>query len=222
MSAPAPAPHTAPGDLLHQLHWRYATKRFDPARRIPEDTWAVLEQSLVLAPSSFGLQPWRFIIVTDPEVRSRLRAAARNQPQITEASHLVVFQAMARVDAAHVDAHLAVVAEKRRPEAAALAAQRQRLLDTVVNDPQRGGSDAWAARQVYIALGQFLTAAAVLGVDACPMEGFERTAYDAILNAPDAPYRSVVIAPAGYRAADDPAAAQAKVRFPASAVIIHR
>jgi nitroreductase len=214
-------PAIADSTLLSQLRWRYATKRFDPAQRIPADTWAALEQALVLTPSSFGLQPWRFVVVTDPEVRGRLRAAARNQPQITDASHLVVFQALAVVDAAHVDRHLAVVARDRRPDPAALATQRQRLLDTVVNGPQHQGQhEAWAARQVYIALGQFIAAAALLGVDACPMEGVDRPAYDAILSPNGSPYRTVVVAPAGYRAADDPAAQQAKVRFAPDDVIL--
>ena len=210
-------PAIAPDVLLSQLSWRYATKRFDPARVIAPETWSALEQALVLAPSSFGLQPWRFVVVTEAALRAKLRAAARNQPQITDASHLVVFQALSAVDAAHVDRHLAVIERLRKPAADALATQRQRLLDTVVNDPQRG--EAWAARQVYIALGQFLAAAALLGVDACPMEGVERPAYDALLNEPGSPFRTVVVAPTGYRAVDDPAAAQPKVRFAAVDVI---
>jgi nitroreductase len=201
-------PAIAPDILLDQLQWRYATKRFDAARRIPAETWAALEQVLVLTPSSFGLQPWRFVVVTDPEVRARLRAVSRNQPQITDASHLLVLQVLAVVDEAHVDRHLAAIAAARKADPAALATQRQRLVDTVVNGPNRGNHGEWASRQVYIALGQFLTAAALLGIDACPMEGVERPRYD------------VVVAPAGYRAADDPAAAQAKVRFAAEEVLL--
>ena len=213
-------PAIATDILLDQLRWRYATKRFDPARRIPEAAWAVLEQALVLTPSSFGLQPWRFVIVTDPAVRAQLREASRNQPQITDASHLVVFQARSVVDEEHIDRHLAAVATARRPEPAALATQRQRLVDTVVNGPNRGNHTEWASRQVYIALGQFLTAAALLGIDACPMEGVERPRYDAILSPGGSPFRTVVVAPAGYRAADDPAAAQAKVRFDPDQVLV--
>jgi nitroreductase len=139
-------PTIADSTLLSQLRWRYATKRFDPAQRIPTETWAALEQALVLTPSSFGLQPWRFVVVTDPEVRGRLRAPARNQPQISDASHLVVFQALAVVDAAHVDRHLAVVARDRRPEPAVIATQRQRLLDIRTDE---GGLCQSGIRDLY-------------------------------------------------------------------------
>src|SRR5690606_36673865 len=82
-----------PSDLETQMRWRYACKKFGPGRPIPADTWSALEQSLILSPSSFGLQPWKFVVVTNPEVKERLRAASRGQAQVRDCSHLVVFAA---------------------------------------------------------------------------------------------------------------------------------
>lgn len=211
MSRVALAPH----DLLAALSWRYATKKFDPARRIDGAVWAALEQALVLSASSFGLQPWRFVVVDDPAVRARLRPASWNQPQITDASHLVVFARKLEVSPADVDRHIDRIAEVRGIPRAALADYRGMMLGSVANPAGLPGGDmvTWTRSQVYIALGQFLTAAALLGVDACPMEGFDPGAYNEILGLPAQGYSAVVVAAAGHRAADDQFAAFAKVRF---------
>src|ERR1700678_3892664 len=82
---------TTPAAILENLNWRYATKTFNPAKKIPDDLWETLEEAIRLAPSSFGLQPWKFIVVNNPELRAKLRGAANNQKQVTDASHLVVF-----------------------------------------------------------------------------------------------------------------------------------
>ena len=84
-------PPVAPDTVLAELNWRYATKKFDPAKTIAPDLWAKLERAVVLSPSSYGLQPWKFVVVTDPAVRKQLQAVGYNQPQIVDASHLVVF-----------------------------------------------------------------------------------------------------------------------------------
>ena len=93
----------APDQLLAALRWRYATKKFDPASKIPADVWDALEQSLVLTPSSFGLQPWKFLVVSDPAVRARLQPESWNQPQVTEASHFVVLAARTDLTKADID-----------------------------------------------------------------------------------------------------------------------
>src|ERR1700744_2569043 len=97
--------------LLERLNWRYATKQFDPNRKINAQDWATLEDVLQLSPSSAGLQPWKFVVVTDPEVRQRLRAAFSAQPQITDASHLVVFTSKNNFGEADVDAHIQNIAK---------------------------------------------------------------------------------------------------------------
>lgn len=213
-------PTVPPDTVLAQLGWRYATKKFDPAKKIAPDLWAQLERAAVLAPSSYGLQPWTFIVVTDPEVRKKLHPVSYNQPQILDASHLVVFAAKNPPTPADVDAHVARTAEVRGATVESLDGFKQMMLGSLAR-MDAAQAHRWAARQTYIALGVFLSAAALMGVDACPMEGFQADKYDEILGLKEKRLGSVVIATAGYRAADDKNAALAKVRFDPKDVIEH-
>ncbi|HEY0008031.1 MAG TPA: NAD(P)H-dependent oxidoreductase, partial [Tepidisphaeraceae bacterium] len=201
-----------------RLRWRYAVQKFDPARTLSPEIWQALEESLVLTASSFGLQPWRFIIVTDPAVKERLAAASFNQRQPADASHLVVFAVRRAMDIAHVDRHVDRMAEVHAVERANLQgfhASTSKFVSKLTPTAQQ----EWAARQAYIALGAFLTAAAILGVDTCPMEGIVKPQYDEILGLEAQGYTTIVVAAAGYRSADDPHAARPKVRFPHDDVV---
>jgi nitroreductase len=211
-------PSVAPDTVLEQLNWRYATKKFDPAKTIAPDLWAKLEQAVVLSPSSYGLQPWKFVVVTDPAVRKKLQAVGYNQPQLVDASHLVVFCARKPPTAADVEAHVVRTAEVRGTTPDALDGFRQMMLGSLSRMTPEAASD-WAARQCYIALGVFLSAAAMAGVDACPMEGFQPPEFDKILGIDAKGYGSVVLATAGYRAADDRGATQPKSRFLVESVV---
>jgi nitroreductase len=208
----------SPGDLLHRLSWRYATKRFDPARPIADAAWAALLETLRLAPSSFGLQPWRFVVVDDPAVRRTLRSLARDQAQLTDAARLLVIQAHADVGPAEVQAHADRIAGERGDRAAA-DTYRDRITTLIAAWPAEARRE-WAVRQAYIALGSYLTAAAVLGVDACPMEGVDRPGFDRALGSDQGPWRTLVAVPTGHRAADDPQQALAKVRHPPERVLL--
>ncbi|MCY2966615.1 MAG: NAD(P)H-dependent oxidoreductase [Planctomycetota bacterium] len=205
--------------VLDQLHWRYATKKFDPARKISAADWNALEQAVTLAPSSYGLQPWKFFVIDDPSVRKSLQAVSWNQPQIVDASHLVVFCVKQNPGTADVERYLDRISKVRGAPRESLDGFRKMLLGSM-NRPG-GEVDVWCSRQVYIALGVFLSAAAMLGIDACPMEGFEGEKYDQILGLTAKGYSARVIATAGYRATDDRAAATPKVRFPVGEVIEH-
>lgn len=206
-----------PRTVLAQLRWRYATKKFDATKPIAPDVWSILEQALVLSPSSTGLQPWKFVVVTAPEMRKRLQPAAYNQSQILDASHLVVFCGKTPPTVTDAEQHVANTAKARGVAPESLGGFRQMVVG-VVNKPPEDAA-AWAARQTYIALGVFLTTAAMLGVDACPMEGFEPAKFDEILGLKARGIGSLALAAAGYRAADDKYASLAKVRFPADVVI---
>ena len=205
--------------IVRQLNWRYATKKFDPNRRIQAPDWKTLEQSLLLSASSYGLQPWKFFVVENPDVRAKLRAAAYNQPQITDASHLVVFAHRVGFNTADIDRHLARVADVRNLPVDSLTGYRNAMLGAVQRPQEQ--TDAWTSRQVYIALGKFLTAAALLGIDACPMEGFDAAQFDKILGLTEQGYHAQVIATAGYRADDDAYAKLPKVRYSPEDVIAH-
>ena len=207
--------------LLGQLNWRYATKQFDPNRKISAQDWATIEQALLLTPSSGGLQPWKFIVVTDPAVRAKLLPASYGQAQITDASHLVVFAAKKNFSEADVDAFIRHTAATRGVPVESLATYRDMLVGGIVKSMDEAGRDAWARNQAYIALGNLLTSAALLGLDACPMEGFDRAQYDETLGLNAQGFASAVIATLGYRAASDQYATAPKVRFPKEQVFAH-
>jgi nitroreductase len=200
--------------LLGQLNWRYATKQFDPIRKISAEDWATVEEALLLTPSSGGLQPWKFIVVTDPAIRERLRVASYGQAQITDASHLVVFAAKQNFSETDVDAHVKHLAEVQGVAIEMLAPLRDMLVGGIVKSMDEKGRDAWARNQAYIALGNLLTSAALLGIDACPMEGFDRAQYDEILGLPAQGFATAVIATVGFRLPTDKYANAPKVRFP--------
>lgn len=203
-----------PPQLVNALTWRYAVKKFDAARKISPGDWAALEQSLVLAPSSFGLQPWKFLIVTDPAVKAQLVPASWGQTQPADCSHFVVFTCRQGLDDAHVDRYLARMVEVRGPAAAGSAQAFGKVVKQSLDGARAGGRlDEWQTRQVYIALGQFMTAAAVIGIDTCPMEGIEPPKFDTILGLAGSGYTTVVACAAGYRSPDDKYATTPKVRF---------
>jgi len=207
----------APDTVVAQLRWRYATKKFDPTRIIPPETWAALEQSLVLTPSSYGLQPWKFFVVVDPFVKAKLPAHSWGQRQPQDCSHMVVFAIKADVGEAHVDQHLQRISEVRGNSVDSLARFKQIMMGDLTR--QTFDTNEWAAKQVYIALGQFMASAAVMGIDTCPMEGIDPAKYDDVLGIGAQGYRTVVGCAAGYRAIDDRASQLPKVRFRAEDVI---
>ncbi|WP_254513244.1 NAD(P)H-dependent oxidoreductase [Anatilimnocola floriformis] len=206
--------------LLQQLQWRYATKRFDPTRPISAEDWAVLAEVLVLTPSSFGLQPWKFWVVTNPEVKAQLLHHSWKQSQIVDGSHLVVMAAKKDLSADDVDRHVARVCEIRNEPLEKHAGYRKSMIRALVPPPAGFDINEWAAKQVYIALGNFMTAAAVMGIDTCPMEGIVPAEYDAVLGIAEQGYKTVVACVAGYRAADDKYAVTPKVRFATSDVVV--
>jgi nitroreductase len=208
--------------LLQQLNWRYATKKFDPAKKISAADWAVIEEALVLTPSSYGLQPWKFIVVTDPALKAKLRPASWNQSQVEDCSHLVVLTAKQDITEADVDRFVARIAEVRGVAIDSLAGYKGYMVGDLVKGARHAVIQEWAARQTYIALGNLMTSAALLGVDACPFEGIEPAKYDEILGLKGTGYTTISACPLGYRSADDKYAATPKVRFEAKDVVEHR
>jgi nitroreductase len=206
--------------VIDALHWRYATKKFEPAKRIPAGAWEALEHALVLSPSSFGLQPWKFIIVQDPATREKLSAASYGQRQPVDCSHFVVFAGHTKLDSKYVDTYVARIAEVRGVHKESLKGYGDIMKGSAEQARTAGYLDAWAARQVYIALGEFMTAAALLGVDTCPMEGIEPAKYNEILGLSAIGYNALCACAAGYRATDDKYAGAPKVRFKPQDVII--
>ncbi len=184
--------------LLEQLQWRYATKKMDPAKAVPQDKVDRIIEAARLAPSSSGLQPYEVIVVSSPEVRARIQTAAHNQAQITDGSHVLVFAAWDNYTPERINHMFDLNVSLRGGTNEGWENYRKMLL---TNYPARSAQENFehAARQAYIALGASLIAAAFEKVDCTPMEGFDPAAVDAILNLSDKGLRSVAIMPLGYR-----------------------
>jgi nitroreductase len=202
-----------PKQLLDALQWRYATKIFDATKKIPADVWSALEKSLVLTPTSYGLQPYQFLVVQDAAKRAALLPNSWGQKQVVDCSHFVVFTARTEMTKADVDKLIARISSVRGVPAESMTPYWNMMIGDVVNGPRGKTAHEWAARQVYIALGNLMTCAAVLGVDACPMEGINPPEYDKILGLAGSGYQTVVALALGYRSANDKYASLAKVRY---------
>jgi nitroreductase len=211
----------SPEALVSQLQWRYATKQFDPSRRIAADVWDKLEKALVLTPSSFGLQPWKFVVIGSPTVKKQLVSCSWNQTQPADCSHHVVFAARTKLSETDIDAYLKGIVAARGVTLESLAGFRSMLAGFVAKLAAAGSLQEWAIRQVYIALGNFMTSCAVLGIDSCPMEGIQPEKYDEILGLSQEGFTTVVACAAGYRLQGDKNASLPKVRMLASEVIKH-
>lgn len=209
----------SPEELVSALKWRYAVKKFDASAKIPNAAWKALEEALVLAPSSYGLQPWRFFVVDDKALRAKLLPVSWNQGQIVDADKLVVFAVRKDFGLADVERFIERISEVRRVPKEALESYKGMMMKSASLPPEK--VSAWLIRQIYIALGVFMTSAAALGVDACPIEGFDKDAYDRILGLPEKGWNAVVVAVAGKRADDDAYAKAPKVRFEHSEVVTH-
>jgi len=188
-------------DLLQALNWRYATKKMDPTKSVPEDKVQRILEAIRLTATSSGLQPYEVFVVTNPEVRAQIQAAANNQAQITEGSHLLVFAAWNDYTAERINMMFDYNNEVRGFVNEGAENYRKMLL---ANYPAKGPEVNFqhAAKQSYIALGTALIAAAEQEVDATPMEGFNPAKVDEILGLAARGLRSTVILPLGYREAD--------------------
>jgi len=214
MTTPLPAE-----SVVHQLRWRYSVKRFDPTRKLPPEVWQPLEEALVLTPSSYNLQPWKFLVITDQAVKERLLPASWNQRQIADGSHVVVMAIQKHLRIEDIDAHIRRIAEVRGTPPETLAGYRTVAIADLIDGARSLSITEWAIRQAYIALGNLLTAAAMLGIDTCPMEGFEPAKYDQILGLARRGLSAAVVCVLGYRSAEDRYAKLPKVRFPLESVV---
>ncbi|MCX6732757.1 MAG: NAD(P)H-dependent oxidoreductase [Candidatus Roizmanbacteria bacterium] len=194
------------------LNWRYATKLFNPDKKVSNSDLNALLEATRLAPSSLGLQPWKAFVISNKEVRQKLKAAAWNQPQVSDASHLVIFTTLKRVTETYIDSYLNKVLEIRNQKKEDVEGYKKMLLGGTVGKSS-DEMKAWTARQTYIALGFLLETAALMKIDACPMEGFDTAQFDKILGIDASEYTTVVMAAVGYRNDDDKYATVPKVRF---------
>ncbi|MEL7499962.1 MAG: NAD(P)H-dependent oxidoreductase [Planctomycetota bacterium] len=205
--------------LNESLRWRYATKAFDPARVVPDEQVNQILEAGNLAPTSYGLQPFKFVVIQNQELQDQLVPFSYDQNQVAEASHVIVIAARTDIDVDYVNDYAARIESVRELPSGAVDGYRNMMVGTVSgmsDDDKR----RWNSKQAYIALGMMLSAAAELGIDSCPMEGFVAEEYDRLLGLADKNLKSVVLLPIGYRSEDDKAQHSKKVRFPLNDIIV--
>jgi nitroreductase len=198
-------------ELIEALKSRYATKKFNPSKIIPEPLVDHLIEATRLTPTSYGLQLMKLVVVEDQQLRESLVAASFGQHQVKDSSHLFVLCREKEVSDRHIEHYIQTIAQTRNLELNKLDRFKNALEKSIlVRDEIE--NNHWMERQVYIALGNLLTSCAILGVDACPMEGFVPAEYDKILGLNQRGLKSVLVVPVGYRADDDLNATNKKVR----------
>lgn len=205
--------------IREALNWRYATKRFDATRKISAEDWDTLRASLVMAPSSYGLQPWKFLNIESPETRARLKEASWGQGQVVDASHLVVFAYKEQIDPEYIQKYIRRIAEVRGVPLESLDSYRDLMVERLIKGPRSKAIPLWASRQAYLAMGFLLETAALLKVDACPLEGLEPEEYDRILGLANSGWRTAAAVVLGYRHPEDKYQVLKKVRFPEELVV---
>ncbi|MGO4821231.1 MULTISPECIES: NAD(P)H-dependent oxidoreductase [unclassified Flavobacterium] len=197
--------------FLDNQNWRYATKKYDSSKKVSEADLDFLKEAVRLSASAFGLQLYKVIIVENPEIKAQLLPAAYGQSQIMDASHLFVFANQTNVGDAEIDAYLKTTSEIRELPIEALNGYGD-YMKGYVNPIPEDAKDVWTAKQTYIALGNLLSAAAELNIDATPMEGFNAAEFNAILGLDKLNLNAAVIAPVGYRHTEDDTQHYKKVR----------
>lgn len=205
-------------NVLESLKWRYATKKFDSSKKMTAQQLELLLEASNLTASSYGLQPFQILVVENPEIREKLKAAAYGQSQVTDASQVIIFAAKSNLSVADVDSYMQLISKVRNVPVEALNDFKAMVAGTISSRAPEVLTQ-WAARQAYIALGNLLTVAALEKIDACPMEGFDNAQFDEILGLKAKNLTSVVMATVGFRAADDVSQNYAKVRRPLSDIV---
>jgi nitroreductase len=206
--------------VIEKLQWRAAIKSFDPTKKLSAQQLDDLLSAVQLSPSSAGLQPYKILVVENQEIREKLREAAHGQAQLTQSSQVIVFAIETSIDEAYTKKYIDLIAKTREIGREHLYSFEQSILNMLNNQTEEQKISS-ATKQAYIALGVLLTAAAELGIDACPMEGFQAGKFDEILGLKELGLTTAVIAPVGFRSDEDIFSKMAKVRRPKEELFVH-
>ncbi|RNC86436.1 MAG: NAD(P)H-dependent oxidoreductase [Winogradskyella sp.] len=198
-------------DILKQLNWRYATKKFDSTKILPVEKLELLKNAFNLTALSYGLQTLKLVVVKDKTVRAQLVEYSYGQHQVLDASHLLILCIQDEIDTDDIEEHFTNVKHIRNTPDTILDPFKAQLKNTISNMPEATKED-WAKRQAYIALGNLMTVCAIEEIDSCPMEGFLPQEIDRVLDLGSYGLKSVLLLPVGYRAEDDMFANLKKVR----------
>ena len=206
-------------NFIEALDWRYAAKQFDPSKKVSDADLDSILNAGNLAATSYGLQPFKFVVVSDQETQSALVPFSYNQPQVEQASHVIVLAARTDVDEAFIRSMARLTEKVRDLEQGKLDGYAKQMIGSIMSmsDEQRLH---WAQKQIYIVLANMMAACAVLQVDSCPMEGFVPAQYDRLLNLKEKNLTATVLLPVGYRSEEDEQQHYAKVRNPIDEMVL--
>jgi nitroreductase/dihydropteridine reductase len=206
-------------EIIAKLRWRYATKKFDPNKILSEAKLEILKEAFNLTATSYGLQPLRLLVLTDPTIKEQLVPLSMDQQQVKDASHILIICTEQTVTSKYIEAHFSRVEAIRNTPRKILDPFEDFLIASFA-DKKPEEIDLWMTKQAYLAMGNLLTVCALEGIDACPMEGFEPEKYDELLELGKKGLRSVLVMPVGHRAEDDMFADFKKVRRGVKDVVI--
>ncbi|MEP4533201.1 MAG: NAD(P)H-dependent oxidoreductase [Cyclobacteriaceae bacterium] len=200
-------------NLIDNLKWRYATKFFDPALKVEKEDLDFLKEAIRLSVSSYGLQFYKVLVITNSEIKKELRKASWDQSQITDASHLFIFCNYTRNHDQHVDDYIKRVVDVQKGNPKSLAKYGESIKGSIAR-MTAAERKSWAEKQTYLAMNNLLLACAERKIDACPMEGFDNQAYNEILGLDEMGMNAAVIATIGFRSINDETQNRTKVRKP--------
>jgi len=206
-------------NILEKLSWRYATKKFNPEATLPEDKITLLKEAFNLTATSYGLQPLKMVVISNPDIKQSLMPLTMEQPQVVEASHVLVLCTETKLTSTYIKNYFTNVEKTRDTPRAILSPFETFLIDSFSEKPA-AEIKTWMQKQAYIAMGNLLTVCAIEGIDACPIEGFEPKKYDTLLGLDKKGLESVLVLAVGYRNTDDLHATLKKVRRGVKDVII--
>jgi len=198
-------------DIIKQLQWRYATKKFDENKKLSQEKLNTLKEAFDLTATSYGLQPVKMVVVSNTKMIKQLVPMSYNQPQIGNASHILVLCTETTVDTAFIKNYFNLVEKTRNTPRDVLSSFEEFLIDDFSKKTQEE-KDAWGANQTYLIMGNLLTVCAVEGIDACPIEGFVPSQYDEFLKLSEKGLKSVLVLAVGHRSKDDMFSEMKKVR----------
>lgn len=210
-------------EILHnQMNWRYNCKKFDTTKKIREADWNILIETLRLSVSGYGLQPWKFFVVQSPGIRKQLQSYSSEQNPVTEASHFIVVTYKEKIDEAHIEKFVLQFSKIRDVAISTLDDFKNSLITNFVKNPQTEALGWWAQKQTYMAMGSFLTTAALMEIDVLLVEGLDLAGYDQVLKLENSGFKTVAAIACGYRSAEDPFQYSKKVRFDSDDVIVYK
>lgn len=206
-------------DIIEQLKWRYATKKFDSTKILSEEKLSILKESFNLTATSYGLQPLKMVVIGNSELKKKLVPITMNQEQVSNASHVLVLCTESEMNSDYIKDYFNLVEETRKTSREILNPFQSFLIGEF-SEKSKTTIETWMAKQAYLALGNLLTVCALEDIDSCPIEGFEPAAYNELLGLSEMGLNSVLVLAIGYRAEDDFFSGLEKVRRGVEEVVI--